>query len=433
MPALLIAIVLAWLCAASIQLTTFAFSSGDDWPMFHRNPAHTGYTPNAGPTTTPVEIWNYKITSDVEATSPAVAGDYVFVTDQTFTYCLNVSTGAELWHAAGGRGSTPVVYGDYVYTGSGVCTAFNASTGAVVWNLKPGGTASGRVGAVVGGVVYAVGGNAYALNASTGAIIWNYTTGARSAPAFAGGYVYFGTVGTVCALNAYTGAQVWEYEGKAHVESSPAVADGYVYVGVNGIVALNASTGTTIWNYTVGGPSAGYTSSSPAVANGRVFIGFGGDVYAFNASTGTKMWNFPTESNMHSSPAIAGDAVYIGSDNGNLYALNASTGTKLWNYTIQPIHDERGWSRSLYASPAIADGFIYMGSADGDVYALAAASNTTPSPTPSSPTPTPSPTTPEFLSPILGITLASIIIIASFVLICKKWMKKKTQQEQPSK
>lgn len=309
--------------------------------MFHRDPAHTGYTPNAGPTTTPVEIWSCAISSDVAATSPTVSGDYVFVTDEVFTYCLNVSTGGELWRAVGGGGSTPAVYGGCVYTGSGVCTAFNASTGAKVWNLTAVSAGSGRIGAVVGGVVYAVGGNAYALNAATGAIIWNYTTG-------------------------------------------------------------NPNT-------------AGNVYSSPAVANGKVYIGvYNGNVYCLNAATGALMWNYTTGSNIHSSPAIAGDVVYIGSDDGNLYALNASTGTKMWNYTIQPILDERGSPRYLYASPAIANGIIYMGSADGDVYALGAASNTT----------LPQ-TTPEFLNQILIIALASIIVVASLVLIRKKWIKKK--------
>jgi outer membrane protein assembly factor BamB len=424
-PVLLIATLLVSFFAVSTESRVYAtVSSVDDWPMFHRDPAHTGYTPSAGPTATPAKVWSCEITSDVEATSPTVTGDYVFVTDQIFTYCLNVSTGAELWRAAGGRGSTPVVYGGYVYTGSGDCTAYNASTGAVVWNLKPLGFGGGLVGAVVNGVVYvaALLGNAYALNALTGAIIWNYTTGARSAPAFAGGYVYFGTVGTVCALNAYTGAKVWEYEAKAHVESSPAVADGYVYVGVDGIVALNASTGTTIWNYTNGNPV--YTSSSPAVANGYVYIGstpLDNNVYAFNASTGNKIWNYTTGFWVHSSPAVADGVVYIGSDDGNLYALNASTGTKLWNYTIQPILGERGFSRYLHASPAIVNGIIYMGSTDGDVYALGATSNTTPSPTPS-------PITPEPPYQILIIALTSIIIVAAITVavVVKRRTRRKT-------
>jgi hypothetical protein len=46
----------------------------------------------------------------------------------------------------------------------------------------------------------------------------------------------------------------------------------------------------------------------------------------------------------------------------------------------------------------------------------------------SSPSFQPSPTAPEFLNQILRITLASIIVVASFVLICKKWMKKENQQ-----
>ena len=83
-------------------------------------------------------------------------------------------------------------------------------------------------------------------------------------------------------------------------------------------------------------------ASSPAVANGVVYIGDGnGKVYALNASTGTQIWNYTTENSEYyeyiTSPAVANGVVYVGSDDGKVYALNASTGTQIWNYTTKTL------------------------------------------------------------------------------------------------
>jgi hypothetical protein len=45
-------------------------------------------------------------------------------------------------------------------------------------------------------------------------------------------------------------------------------------------------------------------------------------------------WSHPTRGIIvFSSPAVAGDVVYIGSEDGKLYALDALTGTLEWSYT----------------------------------------------------------------------------------------------------
>ena len=61
--------------------------------------------------------------------------------------------------------------------------------------------------------------------------------------------------------------------------SSPIVANGIVYVGSydHNVYALNATTGTKVWNYATG-DAVWY---SPIVANGIVYVGcYGHDVYA---------------------------------------------------------------------------------------------------------------------------------------------------------
>jgi len=54
----------------------------------------------------------------------------------------------------------------------------------------------------------------------------------------------------------------WSYATGGAVTSSPAVANGAVYVGStdNNVYALNASTGTEMWSYNIGGGNNNYSS-----------------------------------------------------------------------------------------------------------------------------------------------------------------------------
>ncbi len=71
-------------------------------------------------------------------------------------------------------------------------------------------------------------------------------------------------------------------------------------------------------------------------------------------------WRYTTGLNVFSSPAVANEVVYVGSEDGHLYALNAKTGAKLWSYATNFVD----------SSPAVANGVVYFGSTDDNVYAL---------------------------------------------------------------
>ena len=119
------------------------------------------------------------------------------------------------------------------------------------------------------------------------------------------------------------------------VDSSSAVVNGIVYVDSNdkNIYALNAITGTQLWNYTIDGGI-----SSPAVVGEVVYIGSWDNVYALKATDSAKLWDFTllngTGADVESSPTVVGDVVYIGADEGGVYALNATSGAQIWHYII---------------------------------------------------------------------------------------------------
>jgi len=182
-----------------------------------------------------------------------------------------------------------------------------------------------------------------------------------SSPAVVGGVVYMGSLdNNLYAVNAGTGTTLWNFTTGGQIYSSPAVADAVVYAGSldNNLYAVNAVTGAKLWNFTTGGQ----IYSSPAVADGVVYVGsLDNNLYAINAVTGAKLWNFATGGKIYSSPAVADGVVYVGSLDNNLYAVNAVTGAKLWNVAT---------GGQIYSSPAVANGVVYVGSGDFSFYAF---------------------------------------------------------------
>lgn len=224
---------------------------------------------------------------------------------------------------------------------------------------------------VVNGTVYTETWNyMYSVDAITGAANWVISPPLYdmfySNPAIVDGVLYIGLFDEgLLALNANTGATLWLYQctvNTCRVNSSPAVAYGIVYFADaersgDGVYAVNAKTGNLVW-FTVTSSSF----SSAAVANGMVYIGADdSNVYALNAFTGIVIWTYTAGDVVRTAPAVANGIVYAGSDDDNMYALNATTGAKVWSYTTGGI---------VESSPAVVNGVVYFGSDDGNFYAL---------------------------------------------------------------
>ena len=144
---------------------------------------------------------------------------------------------------------------------SGVYWAFDAHTGAVVWNRLVGPGSS--LGGIMWGTAYdgqrvysqiadpfgasytlaggqpATGGSWAALDPATGHIDWQVAAPGGAAAigplSEAGGVVFAGDMAQsgpdMFALDAATGATLWSFDSGASVMSSPAVVDGVVYWG----------------------------------------------------------------------------------------------------------------------------------------------------------------------------------------------------------
>jgi outer membrane protein assembly factor BamB len=115
--------------------------------------------------------------------------------------------------------------------------------------------------------------------------------------------------------------------------------------------AGNASALVKKWSFATGGA----VISSPAVANNVVYFGSeDGNLYALNATTGVLKWTYPVGATV-SSPTVANGVVYIGTESGDLYAIDATSGSPDWVSTLEPID-----AGSVTGSPEVANGTVYV-------------------------------------------------------------------------
>ena len=95
----------------------------------------------------------------------------------------------------------------------------------------------------------------YSFKAKTGTQQWRVSTSGpvRSSPTAAGETVYVGSFdGNVYALRASDGHQLWSTPTGFEVFSSPAVAGNTEVVGANGVIALDARSGSELWRFDTG-------------------------------------------------------------------------------------------------------------------------------------------------------------------------------------
>jgi eukaryotic-like serine/threonine-protein kinase len=322
---------------------------------------------------------------DSASSSPTVVDGTVYVGGNNGNvYAFDAANGHLDWsYVTASAESGPVVVDGTVYVGSaGGVYALNAANGHPRWSYGSGSAESSPV--VVDGTVYVVGGDGivHALNAANGHVRWSHSIGyAGTGLAVADGLVYvssIGDIGYVYALDTATGHLSWSFKTGDARESAPVVAAGTVYVGCgngpgsNGTVfAIDVATGLSRWSYTTGngtpfGAGNG-VESSPAVAGDVVYVGSdNGAVYALNTANGHLDWSYttPTGSSVVSSPAVDGGTVYVGSEDGRVYALNTATGHLVWSYPTGNL---------VVSNPAAAGGIVYAASDDGKLYALTTA------------------------------------------------------------
>ncbi len=410
--------------------------------MFRGNLAHTGvYDAVGAPKLTGLK-WKFH-TGGLVISSPVIAHGLVYVgsTDGNL-YAVDLNSGGLRWKFGTKARvvSSPAVAGGLVYFSSydGWFYAVDALTGKLKWRFKNAGERRFAATHIHGslpaaetmpdtfdcylsspavwkGAVYfgSGDGNVYALDAVTGALKWKFQTGdvVHASPAISGGTLFIGSWDSYFyGIDAATGKEKWRFKtgvdpdihNQVGIQSSAAVADGTVYFGCrdSNLYAVDAATGRKRWSFST---KSSWVISSPAVVNGRVYFATSDTAlfYALDAGSGKQIFSLKFHFPFFSSPAIAGNTLYIGSHDGKLTAINLTTQTRAWDFQTDGSRQrlaafskpdgspkyEAAFASNFYddmvagvarmqsvgtilSSPVIAGRVVYFGSNDGNLYAV---------------------------------------------------------------
>jgi outer membrane protein assembly factor BamB len=429
-----------WLVIAALFVAAPVF--GDDAAMFRGNPQHTGVYKAAGvPTFTKIK-WKFH-TRGMVISSPAIANGTVYVgsTDGNL-YAVDLETGEQKWKFATHVRvtSSPAVANGVVYFGSydGNFYALDAANGQLKWKFKTEGEHRYAATHIHGsepaaetmpdpfdfylsspviwnGAVYfgSGDGNIYAVAADSGKLVWKFKTGnvVHASPAISEGTLFVGSWDTYFyALDAASGKEKWRFKtgddpdihNQIGIQSSAAVVDGTVYFGCRDskLYALNASTGEKKWVFDNKGS---WVIGSPAVRDGKIYFSTSdsGLLYGAGARTGEKLFSMKFIWPMFSSPAIAGNMLYIGSEEGKLLTVDLTAQKPGWVFQTDGSREngaaltkpdgspkyEAAFTDNFYdglvtgvtkmlsvgmvlSSPVVVGNTVYFGSTDGNLYAL---------------------------------------------------------------
>lgn len=266
--------------------------------------------------------------------------------------------------------ASPVV-GDgriYVVDTMAKLRAFNSTNGKLVWQKQIGdakdvrggmslwsGEYSHNSGALFGGGASYDNGRIYATNglgdiaafkADTGEQLWKVRPGGplRGTPSVANDNVYIVTQDNqLFALNPADGKIRWNQSGSLELAgifgaAAPAAAQGSVVVGYSSgeLTAYRYENGRVLWQDVLARTSISTVvgtlsdiDADPVIDNGRVFaIGQGGRMVAMELNTGQRVWEINAAG--LSTPWIAGEWIFVVTDQGQLMCISRSSGKVRW-------------------------------------------------------------------------------------------------------
>jgi outer membrane protein assembly factor BamB len=305
-------------------------------------------------------------------------------------------------------GSGPVVGGGRVYTIDtlGVVRAFDASTGAQVWTREVGdpkdrrggisiwnGESTGAYGLLFGGGVSFDDGRVYAstglgdveaIDAATGAQIWRSRPGGplRGSPTIASGTVYVVSQDNqLFALDPADGKLRWQGAGTFEVSgvfgaAAPAAAAGTVVAGFSSgeLTGYRYENGRVVWQDALARTSISTAvatisdiDASPVIDSGRVYaVGQGGRMVALELNTGQRVWEINIAG--ISTPWVAGEWVFVVTDQAQLLAVARATGRVKWMTQLRRYRDQDDKKGTVsWVGPVLAGGRLILANSRGEL------------------------------------------------------------------
>ncbi len=314
----------------------------------------------------------------------------------------------EEWDSSFGEGSSkrdfliaaPVISNKVVFTidADAVVSAFRLDNGKRIWEteLEPTNDEAEEVSLKGAGIaaydrkIYATTGfgDVFCLDMRTGDIKWRKQTGVpiRIAPTVNNNRVFVqGFDNTVFAFDAQNGEELWKNQTEFEVTTlvggaSPAFSSDYdvlITAFSNGeLRAFKASTGTPLWadllvsqRRTNSLADITAIKANPVIDGSKVFaVGYNSVLTAIDLRTGERIWERELGSN--NQPWVAGNYVYVLTNDFELLAFNKENGRIVWNTTI-PYGEEDDDKSGVFASgPVLVDNRLLVTTSNGYVFAV---------------------------------------------------------------
>ena len=287
-------------------------------------------------------------------------------------------------------GGGPVVADNKVFTIDTTATvrAFDAQSGRQIWATQFGADKGNRPSLYGGGVavangrVFATNGLGYvaALDSGNGGVAWTVRLGAplRGAPSISGDALYvMSQDNQIFSLKQSDGSTNWSNPASLEIAGvfgtgAPAISQSTVVAGFSSgeLNAYRAENGRTVWQDALSRTSVSTSvatlsdiDASPVIDSGQVFaVGQGGRMVALDLISGQRIW----ELNLAGieTPWVAGDWVYVITDDAKLVAIARNTGKIRWINQLPAFRNMKSKNGPIrYVGPVLAgDRLIVAGS-----------------------------------------------------------------------
>lgn len=314
----------------------------------------------------------------------------------------------EIWSKGFGEGSSkrdyliasPIIAYNVVFAidAKGVVTARRLSDGKQIWRKRlksqnkteRGSSLKGAGLAEFNKKIYATTGfgGIFCLNMLDGEQIWrkDMEMPIRIAPTVNAGRVLVQSFdNTLSALDAENGEILWksqtDYESTTLVGgASPAYSpemDVVIAAFSNGeLRAFKASTGTPLWadllvSHKRTNSLAEITAikANPVIDGNKVFaVGYNSVLTAIDLRTGARIWE--REMGSTNQPWVAGDYLYVLTNDFDLLALNKENGKIIWNTAIPKGTDSDEKNGVFGSGPLLADNRLIVTTSNGYIFAV---------------------------------------------------------------
>ena len=289
------------------------------------------------------------------AAAPVVANGRVFTIDTTATVrAFDAQSGAQVWQSRFGvdKGNEASLFGGgiaydggrvYATNGLGYVAALDERNGGLHWQVRPGGPLRGSPSIAYDSVyVMSQDNQVYSLRTSNGETIWSAAASLEIA----------GVFGT----------------------ASPAIAQGTVVAGFSSgeLNAFRYENGRALWqdalsrtSVTTSVATLSDIDAHPVIDNGQVFaVGQGGRMVGLELLSGQRMWEINIAG--ISTPWVAGDWVFVMTDEAKLIAVARNTGRVRWISQLPRYRKEKA-KRGLitYSGPVLAGGRLIVTGSNG--------------------------------------------------------------------